>query len=123
VRGTIKHNGEIADMFDTAWRVHTDCIMALIKKTEERRGLDSRVAFIAGKKLGSAPVRNKAKRRMREAAALSNAPWTGYDMVFVAKNTINSVGFDKVLNDIEQIRSELSKKTDRQASEDSKIHI
>jgi len=108
MRGTIRHNGEIAEMFEKARRVHTDCVMALIKKTNNGRDLKSRVAFVAGKKLGAAPLRNKAKRRMREASMLSCNPLAGYDVVFVAKSPIIDAGFDVVLHDFEKIKNELN---------------
>jgi len=113
VRGTVKHNGEISEMFDTAWRVHTDCILALIKSTENKRGPIGRVAYIAGKKLGSAPVRNRIKRRMREASSIMGAPWSGYDVVFVAKSTMAHADFDMISHDMEQIRNAVNSKNER----------
>jgi len=107
VRGTIKHSGEITEMFDAAGRVHTDCILALIRKKEDGRGSSSRVAYIAGKKLGSAPTRNRAKRRMREAAMIYDAPWHGYDVVFVAKSKIINAEHGAVIRNMEQIKREL----------------
>lgn len=44
-----------------------------------------RTAFVAGKKLGSAPARNRAKRKLREASCALGAPWAGYDVVFIAR--------------------------------------
>jgi len=113
VKGTIKRKGEIAVLFDKASKVHTKNILALIMKTEEERDSCGRVAFIAGKKTGSAPVRNKAKRRMREAAALSGAPWPGRDVVFVAKSTVADTEFENIFYDMEQIKRALSDESDQ----------
>jgi len=113
VRGTIKHNSEIAEMFDRAWRVHTDHILALFKRTENKRGLNGRVAYIAGKKLGSAPVRNRIKRRMREASSLLGAPWPGYDVVFIAKSAMVHADFDTISHDIKLIRNAVNNKNER----------
>ena len=116
MRGTIKHNGEIAEMFDTAWRVHTDRILALIKRTKNERGPSGRVAYIAGKKLGSAPVRNRIKRRMREASSIMGAPWPGYDVVFVAKNTMIQADFDTISLDMGQIKNAVRNKSEQARS-------
>lgn len=55
--------------------------------TVRKNNLDqNRVAFLVGKKLGTAPVRNQVKRRMR--AALREI-WedldTGYDIIILAR--------------------------------------
>ena len=42
------------------------------------------MAFIAGKKLGSAPVRNRCKRVLRAVAYELGGPWEGYDIAFIA---------------------------------------
>ena len=41
--------------------------------------------FVAGKKLGTAPLRNRCKRVLRATAAELDGPWCGYDVVFIAK--------------------------------------
>ena len=43
--------------------------------------LGSRVAFIAGKKLGGAVVRNRCRRVLREAVRHENGAWPGWDVV------------------------------------------
>ena len=113
MKGTIKPTDEITALFNAGQRVHTDNIMALIQKSCNKRGSSGRVAFIAGKRLGNAPVRNKAKRRMREAAHRLQAPWWGYDVVFVAKKRVVEAGFEGVLRDMERIRQELSEAGER----------
>ena len=51
----------------------------------EQRG---RCAFIAGKKLGSAPLRSRCKRVLRACAAELGAPWDGFDVVFTARSKL-----------------------------------
>ena len=48
-------------------------------------GMDrSRFGFVAGKRNGTAVVRNKVKRRLREAVRLSPVP-AGWDVLFIAR--------------------------------------
>ncbi|MBQ6582707.1 MAG: ribonuclease P protein component [Mogibacterium sp.] len=50
----------------------------------------TRVAFLASKKVGNSVKRNRARRLMRESLRTMNADLKkGYDIIFVARNTIN----------------------------------
>jgi ribonuclease P protein component len=100
VRGTIKSTDEISTLFKTAQRITTSNIILLISKTNDTRGLQGRVAFIAGKRLGTAPQRNRAKRLMRHAAFLMEAPWSGYDVVFIAREKTTSARLDEVVKEL-----------------------
>lgn len=51
-----------------------------------------RLGFVAGKKVGNAVQRNRAKRRMREAARRVDLP-SGVDMVLVATVDVNAAAF------------------------------
>ena len=56
-----------------------------------KNGLDiTRTAFVASRKVGNSVERNRARRLIREAYR-ATAPETasGYDIIFVARNTIN----------------------------------
>ena len=55
-----------------------------------------RVAFIAGKKNGNAVWRNAAKRRMRALCAEFGGPWSGFDIIFLAKRNILQIPFQKL---------------------------
>lgn len=61
----------------------------------DRKG---RVAFIAGKKLGNAVWRNSAKRRMRAVCHDLGGPWNGYDVIFLAKSSLTTASYSKVLS-------------------------
>ena len=72
---TIKSSREIDMVFRTATRVAHPLLIALIAQTPEGRGPQGRVAFIAGKRLGGAVLRNRSRRVLREAARRAGAPW------------------------------------------------
>lgn len=60
-------------------------------------GRQGRVAFIAGKRNGNACWRNAAKRRLREVARQLGGPWSGYDVLLVAKRSICEAPYAEVL--------------------------
>ena len=50
----------------------------------------TRTAFVSSKKVGNSVERNRSRRLMKEAYRfLEDRVKTGYDIVFVARNTIN----------------------------------
>jgi ribonuclease P protein component len=62
-----------------------------------------RVGFTASRKVGNAVVRNRAKRRLRAAAArvLSNQGKSGMDYVLIARGATAERPFAALLTDLE----------------------
>ncbi len=59
--------------------------VALFVCPQESTG-EGRLAIVAGKRLGKATVRNRARRRLRAAVRALSGPWTdGQDVVVVAR--------------------------------------
>lgn len=56
-----------------------------------------RLGFVAGKKVGNAVQRNRAKRRMREAARRVDLP-SGFDIVLVATAEVNDAAFPTLVD-------------------------
>ena len=56
-----------------------------------KNGLDiTRTAFVSSRKVGNSVERNRSRRLMREAyRAMAPEIKSGYDMIFVARHTIN----------------------------------
>lgn len=82
---TIKSSADIERLFRSGERLPHRLVVALIARTPEGRGPGGRVAFVAGKKLGGAVRRNRAKRVLRHAALRAGAPWAGLDVALVAR--------------------------------------
>ncbi len=61
-----------------------------------------RMGFTATKKIGNAVIRNKAKRRLREAARLMlpNHGLAGHDYVFIARATTHGQEWQGLLDDV-----------------------
>ena len=57
--------------------------------------------MIAGRKVGGAVARNRAKRRLRACAQRTSLP-RGVDLVLVARATTPSVPFDELCDDLER---------------------
>lgn len=64
-----------------------------------------RWAFIAGKKLGCAPLRSRCKRVLRECARELGGPWEGYDVAFIARRKAATAHHDRLLDSMrDQLR-------------------
>ncbi|KCZ85014.1 ribonuclease P protein component [Hyphomonas adhaerens MHS-3] len=59
--------------------------------------------FTATKKIGNAVIRNRAKRRLREAARqlLPRLGQPGWDYVFIARQDTADIGWPRLLDDME----------------------
>ena len=81
---TIKSSDQISEIFNLGVRFSSGEIRIIVKQTDNQRDPRGRVAFIAGKKLGNAVVRNRSKRVMRETARAAGLPAPGYDVLLMA---------------------------------------
>lgn len=103
MKGTIKSKGEMERLFRTGRR--SSSYLMTVLSCEAGEGREGRCAFVAGKKLGPAPLRNRCKRVLRSAASELGAPWEGHDLVFVARRKVARADHAKV---VEQMASQLS---------------
>ncbi len=85
---TVRSSREIERMFAEGERASHPLLLAIVMKTPSERGPGGRVAFIAGKRLGGAVSRNRAKRLLREAARRAGGPWDAFDVAFVARDAL-----------------------------------
>ncbi|MBU1288038.1 MAG: ribonuclease P protein component [Alphaproteobacteria bacterium] len=73
------------------------------KRTGEAPGTHIGAGFTATKKVGNSVVRNRAKRRLREAARLllPRIGQPGTDYVFIARDATADIGWTRLLDDME----------------------
>jgi ribonuclease P protein component len=110
MRGTIKSTDELSTLFKTAQKYTSTNLIVLLGEPDVRICLRGRLAFVAGKRLGSALKRNRAKRLMREAAHQLKAPWDGRDVVFVARDKTVTATLDAVVRDMEHLLQRMNNK-------------
>jgi ribonuclease P protein component len=67
-----------------------------------RRGLERKAGFIAGRRVGNACLRNRAKRLLKEAYRKLKADLetSGFNVVFVAKRATPLATFDEIRNEM-----------------------
>lgn len=107
---TIKSSAEISQLFSTGKRIKTPYLTLIVgehtsdsdRAKDVQHGRCGRVAFIAGKKLGNAVWRNRAKRRMRALCLNTGGPWAGKDVIFLARGTLCRVPYGTVLDSCER---------------------
>ena len=101
MKGTIKSKEDMERLFQKGRRSSSYLMAVISSPTSHHQG---RCAYAAGKKLGSAPLRNRCKRVMRSVASELGAPWPGYDVVFVARRKVAFEDHGKV---VKQARRQL----------------
>lgn len=94
----IKSSSDITRVFKYGRRFGRGPSMLLVLEDEKQHGKPGRVAFVAGKKLGNAVWRNRAKRRMRAAFQSVDIDLDGRDVVFVAHRSTNDIDFAKMVD-------------------------
>jgi ribonuclease P protein component len=78
----------------------------------------ARVGFTATKRIGGAVERNRAKRRLREAARLllPELASPGFDYVFVARGGVTTRPWPRLLDDVKSALIRLAADRDRPAT-------
>ena len=73
------------------------------QRTGEAAAPHAGAGFTATKKIGNAVIRNRAKRRLREAARqlLPRLGQPGWDYVFIARQDTADIGWPGLLDDME----------------------
>jgi ribonuclease P protein component len=97
---TLKSPREIDRIFKYGQRTAAPLVIGLVAETPTGRDQNGRVAFLAGKRLGGAVKRNRAKRMLRAAARAAGGPWPGYDVLLMARERTIAVTSDQLADSI-----------------------
>lgn len=111
---TIKSSAEITNLFNEGRRVGTKDLTLIALRNGKQHGHCGRAAFIAGKKLGNAVWRNRAKRRMRALCQAVGGPVPGYDIVFLAKKSTTTADYRTMLSHLESALKRLDPKPSKE---------
>lgn len=78
---------------------------------DEAGAQDARLGFTVTKKCGHSPVRNRIRRRLREAARLSEASLAPLrcDLVVVGRRDVLTAPFETLIDDMKRAAAVLSK--------------
>lgn len=96
----IKSGAEISLIFKEGKRISTSDITLIVVRNEKQHDQGGRAAFVAGKRLGNAVWRNRAKRRMRALYRETESLFNSYDVIFLAKKSINDASFDHLITNV-----------------------
>ena len=88
-KNVLRRKSDFSSIYNRGQSVGSKYVVLFYKKN----GLDyGRTAFLASKKVGNSVKRNRARRLMKESVRLLS--WQvpkGYDVIFIARSTINDV--------------------------------
>lgn len=98
----IKKGWEYRRVYDQARARHGRLIVVFVLREE---GLTRRAGAVAGRKVGGAVARNRARRLLREAWRLlkQDFPPAGFQIVFVAKKGCAEQSLDAITREMSQL--------------------
>lgn len=91
----------------------------VIQRNRQNECDEARVGFTVTKKVGNAIVRNRARRRLREAVRLTDGALfdPGHDYVLIGRESTLSAGFESLCTDVETALRKLSRGEGKPARE------
>jgi len=93
----------VDDMFRFGKRYscgHITVVISSSPKHDHRQGL---CIAIAGKRIGNAVIRNRARRVIRECTVLAGGPWPGFRIAIVARGSLVGVHPQRVAKQLSGI--------------------
>lgn len=93
----LRHSTEIRTVFREGKRVKQKLCVLVVRPSQIGDTAPTRFCFVAGKKVGNAPRRNRAKRLLREAVRLHvENVGIGWDCIFLAHYNTSMAQFEDV---------------------------
>ena len=96
----LKQRAEFLRVAATGQKVATHGLVLQVRRREDTDPV--RVGFTVTKKVGNAVVRNRTRRRLREAARLllQQVPVTGADLVLIGRDSTRARPFAELVDDL-----------------------
>ncbi len=105
MKKTIKSKKEFSEVFRNGKRASSKYVRLSALTNEGNPG---KVAFVAAKRLGNAPYRNRCKRVLREAARLCELPYDELSIILFATHKTYYAKPYEVAKDIEGLLKKLN---------------
>ncbi|WP_083762399.1 ribonuclease P protein component [Slackia heliotrinireducens] len=98
MKSTVKSSVEVSRFFTDGKKAVTPYVTIFLIERSQYDHPRGRTCVMAGKKLGNAVTRNRAKRRMRALISDLGGPWPGYDVAFLARNRVLTANHEEMCN-------------------------
>jgi len=95
MRATLTRKRDIERLFDSGVAGRTHFLTVIAAKVADGSS-HGRVMVVAGRSVGSAVRRNRAKRVLREAVRRAGGPWAGHHVAVIAKPRLLEARLEQV---------------------------
>ena len=108
----LRHRADFLRVAASRWKYATPGLVVQMRPREDTSSPAARVGFTVTKKVGNAVIRNRARRRLREAAraTLPEAALPGCDYVLIARAGTIGRAYPDLIGDLKSALAVLSKR-------------
>lgn len=108
----LRHRADFLRVAAGRWKYATLGLVVQMRPREDMSDPTARVGFTVTKKVGSAVIRNRARRRLREAArlVLADAALPGCDYVLIARASTIGRPYPELVGDLKSALAALAAK-------------
>jgi ribonuclease P protein component len=85
MRGTLTRKADIERLFGEGRAGRSHFLTVIAREVSGEPCQDGRIMIVAGRGIGGAVRRNRAKRVLREAVRRAGGPWEGYHIAVIAR--------------------------------------
>ncbi|MCX8006576.1 MAG: ribonuclease P protein component [Coriobacteriia bacterium] len=96
MKGALTNRRDIERLFDEGRAGRSHFLTVIVREVGVEADPDGRVMVVAGRGIGGAVLRNRAKRVLREAVRRAGGPWPGRHVAVVAKRPLLLASHEQV---------------------------
>ena len=100
---TVRNSRQFRQVYEQGQKFHTSLFSVFIQKTQ---GNERRVGITVTRKVGNAVIRNRCKRRIREALRIlfgESVSMPGFDLVVNAKSSLIEAEFGQIVEALAKV--------------------